>query len=108
MATHVDELIGAMAATRQHVVRVTERTHRALRERAEQTGSSTPAIIEQAIERYQREHIVGLANARWAAIMADPATRAELEGEDAFWDRLAGDGLPVDEWRLRRVATTGG
>jgi hypothetical protein len=24
--------------------------------------------------------------------------RAELEAEDAFWDRLVGDGLPVERW----------
>jgi hypothetical protein len=87
-----------MAATRQHVVRVTERTHRALRELAEQTGASTPAIIERAIDRYQQEHIIELASAQWAALLADPETRAELEAEDAIWDRLAGDGLPEEEW----------
>ena len=90
-----------MAASRQHVVRVTDRTHRALRELAQQTGASTPAIIERAIDRYQQDQLIELANAQWAALLADPVARAELKAEDAFWDRLAGDGLavePVGEW----------
>lgn len=85
-------------ATKQHVVRVTERTHRALRELSQQTGASTPAIIERAVDRYQREQLVELANAQWAALLADPETRAELEAEDRIWDHLAGDGVPDEAW----------
>ena len=44
------------------------------------------------------EEIVRLASAQWAALLADPAARAELEAEDAFWDRLVGDGLPDERW----------
>ncbi len=32
-----------------------------------------PAIIEQAVDRWQREHLLREANAAWAAIVADPA-----------------------------------
>ena len=57
--------------THAHSVRISERTHRALSQLKRSTGQSMPAIIEQAVDRWQREHLLREANAAWAAILAD-------------------------------------
>ena len=56
------------------------------------------AIVERAVERYQREQLLGEANDAWAALQADPATMADIEREQALWDRTLGDGLERETW----------
>lgn len=82
-----------------HTVRISERTHRALSQLKRSTGQSMPAIIEQAVERWQREHLLREANAAWAAIVADPAASAEIEAERALWEATVADGLEPEDWR---------
>jgi len=45
------------------------------------------------------EHILREANAAWAAIIADPAARAEVEAERTLWDATLADGLESEDWR---------
>lgn len=86
------------AASKQRIVRVTEATHRALRELSMQRGESTATILEQAVERFQREQLLNEANAAWAAILADPTAAAEVAAEQALWDQTLADGLADEEW----------
>lgn len=72
------------ATNNQHMVRVTKRTHHVLRELVRQTGQFQASIIEHAVEPYGRAQLVEFANAQWAALLSDPATRAALASEDAF------------------------
>ena len=82
-----------------HTVRISERTHRALSQLKRSTGQSMPAIIEQAVDRWQREHLLREANAAWAAIIADPAENAEVEAERGVWEATVADGLDPEDWR---------
>ena len=80
-------------------MRISERTHRALSELKRSTGQSMPAIIEQAVDRWQREHLLREANAAWTTIFADPAARAEIAAERELWDTTVADGLHPEDWR---------
>lgn len=86
-------------STHVRTVRISERTHRTLSQLKHSTGQSMPSLIEQAVERWQREHLLREANAAWAAIIADPAARAEIEAERALWDATVADGLEPEDWR---------
>ena len=86
------------ATVKQRTVRVTETTHRILRELSTRSGASMTVILERAVERYQREQLLGEANDAWAALQADPAAMTEIEGEQALWEQTLGDGLEREEW----------
>lgn len=84
--------------TKQHLVRVSEATHRTLRELTARRGETMTAIVEQAVERYRREAWLAEANAAWAAIRADPGAMAEVRAEQELWDQTLADGLEEEEW----------
>ena len=84
--------------TRQHHVRVSEAGHRLLKELAERMGNPMSAVLDRAIERYWRAQLFEEAAQQWAAIQADPVSRAELEAEYALWDATVADGLEHESW----------
>jgi predicted transcriptional regulator len=79
-----------MAST---TVRVSEPTHRTLRELSEQLGESMQGILEHAIEDYRRKRVLEQANAGYAALRADPEAWKEELAERADWDATLADGL---------------
>ena len=85
-------------AARRRTMRVTETTHRILRELAGQSGESMTVIVERAVERYQREQLLTEANEAWSALQTDPAARADVEAEQALWEQTLGDGLEREKW----------
>jgi hypothetical protein len=84
--------------TKQHTVRVSESTHRALRRLIAVSGKSMTAVLERAVDRFEREQLFAEADAAWAAIQADPAAMAEIEAEQRLWDQTLMDGLAGDGW----------
>jgi predicted transcriptional regulator len=87
-----------IATTKHHMVRVNERTHQALRELSASRRESMSAIIERAVDELAREEFFRAANEEWAAILADPVARAEMEAEDKLWEATLMDGLKDDPW----------
>ncbi len=85
-------------ATRRRTMRVTETTHRILRELAGQSGDSMTVIVERAVERYQREQLLTGSNEAWAVLQVDPTAMADIEAEQALWEQTLGDGLEPEEW----------
>ena len=67
-------------------VRVTEETHTALRELADETGESIRALLAKAVEAYRRQHFLEAANADYARLRADPTAWAEELEERRLWD----------------------
>lgn len=55
------------------------------------------ALLDEAVERLRRERFFERVDAEWAAIMADPQARAEVEAEQALWDQTLMDGLEDEE-----------
>ena len=74
-------------------VRVSEPTHRTLRELSEQLGESMQGILDRAIEDYRRKRVLEQANAGYAALRADPEAWKEELAERADWQATLSDGL---------------
>ena len=82
----------------QRTVRVTEATHRALRDLAAQAGEPMTVVLARAVEWYRREQLLRDANDAWAAIKADPDAWREIQDEDQLWDITLMDGLEDERW----------
>ena len=79
-----------MAST---TVRVSEPTHRTLRELSEQLGESMQGILDQAIEDYRRKRLLERANVGFAALRRDPEAWNEELTERTDWEATLSDGL---------------
>jgi predicted transcriptional regulator len=78
---------------RSTTVRITEDTHRALRELAQWTNEPMQQVLARAVEAYRREQLLHEVNASFAALRADPEAWAEEEADRALWDATLADGL---------------
>ena len=74
-------------------IRITPRSKAVLRSLAKQEGKPMQAVLDEAIEHYQRDKFLDEVNAAYAALRNDPkAWKAEL-AERALWDKTLADGL---------------
>lgn len=78
-------------------IRLSEASHRTLRELSAQTGESMTALLDRAIEQMRRERMFADAAIAWQAIQADPVAREELDAEYRLWDAASADGLEPEE-----------
>ena len=80
-------------------VAVSETAYRILQELAEQTGQTSLAILDKALDDYRRKvFFEGLA-ADYAALKADPEAWAEELAERKAWESTLLDGLdPGERW----------
>jgi predicted transcriptional regulator len=74
-------------------VRISEASHRALRDLAECEKAPLQTVLERAIENYRRQRFLEAANRQYAALRADAAAWKQETTERAEWDRALGDGL---------------
>jgi hypothetical protein len=75
-------------------IRISARAKATLRTLAKQEGRSMQAVLDLAIERYERERFMEEANAGYARLRANPqAWQEELE-ERKEWDATDSDGTP--------------
>jgi predicted transcriptional regulator len=74
-------------------IRVSTRTRDLLHELAHTAGVPMQQVLEQALEQYRRQQILHAANAAYAALLADPSARIELEKERVAWDMTLAGGL---------------
>ena len=73
-------------------VRINKASHQALRKLAKRTGKSMSALLERAIDEYERKAFLEEVNAGFAKLRRDPkAWEQELE-ERAAWDIALSDG----------------
>jgi predicted DNA-binding protein len=78
------------------MVRVSDTTHRTLKELSERSGEPAQAVLEKAVEAYRRQQFFEELNAAYAALQSDPeAWREEMEEREA-WDVTLADGLADD------------
>lgn len=74
-------------------IRLHPRTHQALKETAQVTGETLQEALDKAVEERQRRvYLEGLAQ-DYANLRRDPKKSAELDRENALWDRTSNDGL---------------
>ncbi len=74
-------------------VRISETSHRALRDLAESEKAPLQTVLERAIENYRRQRFLETANRMYAALRADRAAWKQEMGERAVWERAVDDGL---------------
>jgi hypothetical protein len=74
-------------------IRISMQTRNLLQELARSSGVSMQAVLEQAIEQYQRQQLLAETNAAYALLRSDPEVWAEIEHERNEWDQTLADGL---------------
>jgi hypothetical protein len=74
-------------------IRISKKTHQALRQLAAEAGTSLTAILETAVQEYQRNKYWEEYYAGYAALKADPEKWADYQREIEAWDVTLADGL---------------
>ena len=78
-------------------VRISEASHRLLKELADQTGQTMTDVLDKALDAYRRKVFFERLNAGYGELRADPEAWAETEAERKLWDATLLDGLNSDE-----------
>jgi predicted transcriptional regulator len=80
-------------------VRISEKSHRVLKELAEQTGQTMMEVLDKALDAYRRQVFLDAVIAGYAALRADPEAWAEHLAERKLWEATLMDGLdPEERW----------
>ena len=77
--------------SRQHV-RISEKSHHALKDLAKSEGATMRDVLEKAIENYRRAAFIRHANAEYAVLRSNPEEWAEELRERGEWNRLHSTG----------------
>lgn len=75
------------------LIRVSEEAYIKLNQIVKRTGFSKQLIIDEAIERLERDYILKKANEAYANLKDDPEALREFKEEMALWDVTLSDGL---------------
>jgi len=78
-------------------VRLSEASHRLLREMADQSGETMLEILDKALDAYRRKMFFENLNSGYAALKADPQAWAAMQDERKAWEATLMDGLDSDE-----------
>ena len=78
-------------------VRVEPKLHATLRALAEAEQRSISQVIEDAIDRYQKENFWNALHDSFIRLRADPVAWREYQDEAALWDSVLGDGLADED-----------
>jgi predicted DNA-binding protein len=74
-------------------IRITPHSKSVLRALAKQEGKPMQAVLDEAIEHYQRDKLLDEMNAAYIALRDDPKAWKEEQVERALWDTTLADGL---------------
>jgi hypothetical protein len=74
-------------------IRISPRSKAVLRTLAKQEGKPMQAVLDEAIEHYQRDKFLDEVNAAFANLRSDPKAWKEERAERALWDETVGDGI---------------
>jgi hypothetical protein len=77
-------------------VRISPQTHAKLKELAQQAGLPMPAVLDRAVDEYERRQFLEGLNEDFARLRSDPKAWAEELAERAVWDATLMDGLEDD------------
>ena len=78
-------------------IRVSERTHEALRALADSTGEPMARVVERAVERLRTEEFFAELNNAYDRLRTDPAAWAAETAERTAWEATLADGLEGDD-----------
>ena len=74
-------------------IRISARSKAALRALSRQQGKPMQAVLDDAIEQYQRDRFLDSANAAFARLRSDPKAWKEEAAERSLWEKTLSDGL---------------
>jgi predicted DNA-binding protein len=77
-------------------IRITPRSKAVLRNLAKREGKPMQAVLDEAIEHFQRDKFLDEVNAAYAALRSDPKAWKEEQAERAPWDKTLADGLTAE------------
>ena len=77
-------------------IRITARSKAVLRDLAKREGKPMQAVLDEAIEHFQRDKFLDEVNAAYAALRSDPKAWKEEQAERALWDKTLADGLTAE------------
>ena len=88
----------AKQSTKQSAtVRISEQSHRHLRELAVQSGEPMQAVLDKAVEQYRRQRFLEECHAAYCVLQQDPAAWADYQQEATAWDAALLDGLEPED-----------
>ncbi len=74
-------------------IRISPRSKAVLRTLAKQEGKPMQAVLDEAIEHYQRDKFLDDVNAAFTNLRSNPKAWKEEQAERALWDKTLNDGL---------------
>ena len=74
-------------------IRISLRSKTVLQALAKREGKPMQAVLDEAIEHYQRDKFLDEVNAAYAALRNDAIAWKEEQAERALWDNAVADGL---------------
>lgn len=74
-------------------IRISPRSKAVLRTLAKQEGKPMQAVLDEAIEHYQRDKFLDDVNAAFVNLRSDSKAWKEEQAERALWDKTLNDGL---------------
>jgi hypothetical protein len=77
-------------------VRISPQTHAKLKELAEQAGLPMPAVLERAVDEYERRKFLEGLNEDFARLRSDPKAWADELAERALFEGTLMDDLEDD------------
>jgi hypothetical protein len=89
-------------------VRISEASHRLLKELAEKTGQTMMEVLDKALDAYRRKVFFEQLNTGYAELRGDPEAWAEHLAERAEWDAALMGGPGPAERRKGRRSSGGG
>lgn len=78
------------------MIRVSDDTHRMLRELSSEMGESMQDLVAEAVDQLRRRWILHQTNAAYAVIQDDPERWAQELADRAEWDTTLADGLDAE------------
>jgi predicted transcriptional regulator len=78
-------------------IRVSTRTHEALRALATATGEPIVRLVERAVERMRADEFFAEVDAAYGRLRAEPVAWADEVAERQAWDNALADGLDENE-----------
>jgi hypothetical protein len=82
-----------MKTAENPVIRISPRSKAVLRTLAKKEGKPMQAVLDEAVEYYQRDKFLDEVNAAFTNLRSDPKAWKEEHAERALWDKTLKDGI---------------
>jgi len=86
-------LLAMKKAVESPNIRITPHSKSVLRLLAKREGKPMQAVLDEAIEHYQRDKFLDEVNLAYAALRKDSKAWKQEQAERALWDKTLSDGL---------------